>query len=83
MTIEEIRKTYHGVSGILTHFHILYDPYLGLDQWAIKITPCACIDNINAMDLPWDPYLEPRYQTRHYSVIKWKYDPISRKITRI
>ena len=28
------------------------------------------------MDLPWDPYLEPRYQTIYSSVTKYKYDPI-------
>ena len=40
LTFVEGRKTYHGVNGILTQYHIRYHPYLGLGECAIKYTLC-------------------------------------------
>ena len=66
----------HGVNGILSHNHMIFDPYLGLERFEIRIILCACIENRYAMDLSWDPFLEQRDQHRYSSVTKYKYYPI-------
>ena len=72
-----IRKNpYHVVNGVLTHYHIYYYPYLGLLRCDIIITPCDYMYYTNAMDLPWYPYLVPKYRPSYYSVTKFKYYPI-------
>ena len=65
-----VRKSYPGVNVILTHSHIICDPYLGLGICATKRIPYACIDCINAINLPWDPYLVVKNQPRYSSVTK-------------
>ena len=64
------QKFFHGnnVNVILTHYHIICDPYLGLGIFAIIKMPFACIDLRNSMDLPCDQYLVPKDQPRYYSV---------------
>ena len=57
---------YHGVNGILTHYHLICYPDIGIGRCSIKIIPCYCIDFRSSMDLPKD---QPRYT----SVTKWKY----------
>ena len=76
MTITEGIKPYHGVTGILTHYHKICDLYLGIGRYKIRIIPFACIYFISDMDLPWDPYLVPKDQLKYYSVTKLKYYPI-------
>ena len=73
MNISKGRKTYHGVNGILTHYNIIWDPYIGLGIFSIRRIPCDCIDLINSMYLPWDPYIVPKYQPIYYSVKKENY----------
>ena len=36
LNIEEGRNPYHGVNGILTHYHIQYNTYIGIVRHAIK-----------------------------------------------
>ena len=76
LTITEVREPYHGVNSILNHYHIICDLYLGLGICAIGKITCDCIDFINFMDIPCDPYLVKKYQTRYSSVKKCKYRPI-------
>ena len=51
LTIAEGRKPYHGLNGILTNYHIQFNPYLGLCKCSIRRIPYACIDFTNDMDL--------------------------------
>ena len=60
----------------LTHYHIQCDPYLGIGRCSIRIISCDFIVCINAMDLPWGPYLVPKDQSRYSSAKKFKYYPI-------
>ena len=75
MTITEGIKPYHGVNNVLTHYNIIWDPYLGIGRCEIKIISYLCIDFINVMDLSWDQYLVPKAQPR-YSSVKKQYYPI-------
>ena len=79
LTISEGRNTYNGVNGILTHYRIRYEPYIGLVRLIIIIITCDCIDCISFIDLPCDPSFVPRYRTRYYSVTTYKYNPILEK----
>ena len=49
LTIAEGRSLYHGVNSILTHFHIIYDPYLHPGRFTIIRIPCDCI----YWKIPW------------------------------
>ena len=64
------------MNGILTHCHIICDPYLGIGIYVLNIILCSYLYFRNSMDLPWDPYLVPRDKSRYYSVKKCKYYPI-------
>ena len=46
----------------------------------IKITSYFCILHGDAMDLPWNPYLSPKYDPQFTSVKKLKYDPVLGKL---
>ena len=68
--MEEVRRTYHGVNGISTHYHILCDAYLGLGRYPIRRISRACIEFSDTMDLIWDPYIAPNDHPRYSSVTK-------------
>ena len=68
LTIIEGKNLYHGVNGILTHHHIICDPYLGLDGYSIRRISCDFIDQRNVIYLPWNPYLVPKDWSRYSSV---------------
>ena len=76
MNIIEVRKPYHGVNGILTNYHLIYDTYLGIGRCSTIRIPYDCIVFRNIIDLTWDQYLEPRDHQRHSSVTKWTFYPI-------
>ena len=76
MNNAERRKTYHGIIDILTHYHIICYPYLGLKIFTILITPWDFNNLLNAMNLPLDPSLVPKYHPKYASVTKRKYYPI-------
>ena len=76
MTIAEGRNHYHGVNGILTHYHIHCYPYLVIGGFDLIITPRDCIEWKNTMDLTWHPSLLPMYHPRYYLGTKPKYYPI-------
>ena len=76
LTIAEGRKRYHSANGILTHHHIICDPYIDIRRFATRRIPCTFIDFINSMDLPWDPYIVPKDHPRYSSITKYKYDLI-------
>ena len=79
MTISEVGKTYHGVDVIWNHYHIKCDTYLGLGRFAVIKIPCACTEFINAIYLPWYPYILTKDNPRYFSVIQFKYYPILEK----
>ena len=54
LTIAEGRKPYHGMNGILTNYHIQFNPNLGICKIFIRRINYACIDFRNDMDLTWD-----------------------------
>ena len=64
----EKTKPYHDMNIVRTKYNIQCDPYLGLEIFTIITTPCDLIEYSNAMYLPWNPSLSPKYQTRYYSV---------------
>ena len=74
--IAEGINRYHSVNGILNHYIIRCDPYIGLRRFSIIRIPGACINFRNSMDLTCDPYLVPKDQIIYCSVTKWKYYPI-------
>ena len=55
---------------ILTHYHILCDPYLGLVICDTIIITYDFIEFSNAMGLPWETYFVPNYHPRFSSVKK-------------
>ena len=70
LTIEEGRNPYHGVNVILTHYYIRFNPYLVIVRCEIIRIPRAFIGYIDAIDLPWDPYIVTKKHSIYYSVIK-------------
>ena len=68
LNISEGRRTYHGVNGIITHYYIRCDPYLGICRYKIRIIICAFIEYINCMYLPRNTYIVPKDQTIYSSV---------------
>ena len=68
LKITEGIKPYHGVNNVLTHYNIIWDPYLGIGRCEIKIISYLCIDFINVMDLSRDQSLVPKAQPRYSSV---------------
>ena len=76
MTIAEGKKTYHGVTKILTRYHIICDTYLGPGRFVRRIIPCDWPGFRNSTYLPWDTYLVPKDHPRYSSVPKCKYYPI-------
>ena len=59
LNIVEGRNPHYGVNGILTHYHLRYDPYVGLGICFIRILPCYFIECRYAMFLPLDPSISP------------------------
>jgi hypothetical protein len=51
-------------SGLLAHYHLHADPYLGLAKLAIRRIPCACESCETKIKLPWVPSVEPKLQPR-------------------
>ena len=70
LTISEGKNYYHSVNVILTHYHIICYPYIGIGRFPIRIIPCDCIEFSNKMDLLWYPTIVPNNQLRYSSVKK-------------
>ena len=67
---------YNGIIGTWTQYQIRCDPNIGIWIFEIRRIHRTCIYLRNAMDLPWDPSLVPKYQTIYSAEIECKYYPI-------
>ena len=61
------RKPHHDVHGILTRYHLIFDPYLGIGRCSIRIIPCCFIECRYDIYLTWNTYISPKYQSRFAS----------------
>ena len=43
----------HCARGLSKHYHLLFDPKLGMRVFSIRRVPCACIDCTSMLDKPW------------------------------
>ena len=43
----------HGAKGSSKHYHLSFDPKLGMGICAIRCIPCACVECTSILDKPW------------------------------
>ena len=43
----------HGARGLGKHYHLRFDPKLGMVKCAIRRIPCACVFCISMLDKAW------------------------------
>ena len=43
----------HGAMGVGKHYHLRFDPKLGMGVCAIRCIPCACVDCTSILDKAW------------------------------
>ena len=43
----------HGARGLLKHYHLRFDPKLGMGKCAIRRIPCVCVACTSMLDKPW------------------------------
>ena len=43
----------HGARGLIKHYHLRFDPKLGMCICAICRIPCACVECTSMLDTPW------------------------------
>ena len=43
----------HGARGASKHYHLSFDPKLGMVVYDILLIPCACVACTSMLDKPW------------------------------
>ena len=66
----------HGARGLSKHYHLHFDPKLGMGVCAILRIPCSCVSCTSMLDKPWISGIQPEKQERYKPVTKCTYWPV-------
>ena len=66
----------HGARGLGKHYHLSFDPKLGMGKCAIHLIPCACVACTSRLDKPWISGIPPEKQELYKPVTKCNYSPV-------
>ena len=66
----------HGARGLSKHFHLRFDPKLGMGVCKIFRIPCACVACTSMLDKAWISGIPPDKQDRYKPVTKRTYWPV-------
>ena len=66
----------HGARGLSKHYHLRFDPKLGMGVCAIHRIPCACVACTSMLDKPWSSGISSDRQERYKLVTKCTYWPV-------
>ena len=66
----------HGARDLGKHYHLRFDPQLGMGVRAIIRIPCACVACTSMMDKPWISGISSDKQERYKPITKCNYWPV-------
>ena len=66
----------HGARGLSNHYHLRFDPKLGMGVCEILRIPCACVACISMLEKPWISGISSDKQERYKPVTKCTYWPV-------
>ena len=66
----------HGARGLSKHYHLRFDPKLGMGICAILRIPCACVACTSMLEKPWISGIPPDEKERYKPVTKCTYWPL-------
>ena len=66
----------HGARGLSKHYHLRFDPKLGVGVCAINLIPCNCVDCTSMLDKHWISVIPSDKQERYKYVTKCTYWPV-------
>ena len=66
----------HGARGIGKHYHLCFDPKLGIGKCEIRRIPYACVPCTSMLDKPWISGIPSDKQERYKPVTKCTYWPV-------
>ena len=55
----------HGARGLSKHYHLCFDPKLGMGVCTIRRIPCACVACTSMLDKPWISGISSDKQERY------------------
>ena len=65
-----------GARGLSKHYHLRFDPKIGMGICAIRRIPCACVAFTSMLDKPWRSGIPSEKQERYKPVNKCTYWPV-------
>ena len=65
-----------GARGVVKHYHLRFDPKLGMGKCAILRIPCACVACTSMLDKPWMSGIPSEKQEQYKPVTKCTYWPV-------
>ena len=66
----------HGTRGLSRHYHLRFDPKLGMIIYEILCLPCACVACTSMLEKPQIYGIPPDEQRRYKHVTKCNYWPV-------
>ena len=66
----------HGARGLGKHYHLSFDPKLGMDICAIRRIPCACVACTSMLDKTWISGIPSGEQESYKTVTNCTYWPV-------
>ena len=66
----------HGARGLRKHYHLCFDPKLGMSICAYLFITCACVASTSMLDKPWISSVPTDEQERYKPVTKYTYWPV-------
>ena len=66
----------HGARGLGKHYHLRFDPKLGMGKCAILRIPCACVACTSMLHKAWIYGIPSEKQERYKPVTKCTYWPV-------
>ena len=66
----------HGARGLGKHYHLCFDPKLGMGECAIRLIPCICVPCTLMLDKSWISGIPSEKQERYKPLTKCTYWPV-------
>ena len=66
----------HGARELIKHYHLHFDPKLGMGICTIRRIPCACVACSSMLDKRWIYRIPSDEQERYKPVTKYTYLPV-------
>ena len=63
----------YSARGLSKHYHLSFDPKLGMGVCAIRHIPCACVACTSMVEKPWISGIPPERKERYKPVTKFTY----------